>query len=482
MLTSSKDKIMKKKILTIIITIGIVLSSCESLVDDINDNPNRITTDEIAESELFLTGAMLANSVAQAGHLNRISGLWSGQLVGFTSLYANIFGYSISTAESVNAWNRVYTGVITNVRHMRSLTPDDNLMVGISKILEAHAIGTMASLCGDVPYSEINNEEIEDPAFDNQVSVFNDLIILLDAAIADLNGISGRNLSQDIYFNGDAGKWIEAAYTLKARYYLQLKDYSSAYTAAGNGISSAEGSMKYIPRGDSTITEGDKNLFWMILEGSRTGDIGTGDSYLMQLLDSVSVINRYNAKTDERARFGYYRVDQTGGRANLGIIEQFEPHNLVTYQENLLILAEACTRTVDFNTGLGHLNDLRAYLNTGDFLNANFEAMPFTYDPYDAADFAPGGMENADNIDADRALLREIIEERYVSGFGMFMPFNDSRRLRKSDADLMVPFPLNNAAATIYPERFPYSDDELNTNSQAPGEDPGIFVKTAVNQ
>lgn len=180
---------------------GVILGSCESLVDDINDNPNRITSDEIAEAALFLTGAMLANSVVQAGHLNRISGLWSGQLVGLTSLYSNIFGYSISTAESVNAWNRVYTGVITNVRHMQQLTPDDALLTGIGKVLEAHAIGTMASLCGDVPYSEINNEEIEDPAFDNQVSVFNDLIVLLDAAIADLNGITGRNLSQDIYFN-----------------------------------------------------------------------------------------------------------------------------------------------------------------------------------------------------------------------------------------------------------------------------------------
>ena len=482
MLKFSKDKTMQKKILTILITIGIVLGSCESLVDDINDNPNRITADEIMQAELFLTGAMLANSVAQAGHLNRISGLWSGQLTGFTSLYSNIFGYSISTAESVTTWSRVYIGVISNVRHIRNAAPGDNLLVGISKVIEAHAIGTMATLCGDVPYSEINQEEIEDPAFDNQISVFNDLIVLLDGAIADLSGTSGRTLSQDIHFNGDAGKWIEAANTLKARYYLQLKDYSSAYTAAGNGISSADGSMKYIPRGDPSISEGDKNLFWTILEGSRAGDIGTGNSYLMQLLDSVSVINRYNAKTDERARFGYYTIDESGGSANRGIIEQFEPHNLITYQENLLILAEAGTRTVDFNTGLGHLNELRDYLNTGGFLNANFENLPYSYDAYDAADFASGGIENTDNIDPDRALLREIIEERYVSGFGMFMPFNDARRLRKDDPDLMVPFPLNNAAATIFPERLPYSDDELNTNSRAPDEDPGIFVKTAVNQ
>ena len=53
------------------------------------------------------------------------------------------------------------------------------------------------------------------------------------------------------------------------------------------------------------------------------------------------------------------------------------------------------------------------------------------YEAYEAADFAPGGMENADNIDADRALLREIIEERYISGFGTFIPFNDARQVAK---------------------------------------------------
>ena len=470
------------KMFIVIMAIGVILGACEGLVDDINDNPNRITSEEVGEGELFLTGAMLANTVVQAGHFNRISGLWSGQLQGFTSLYANIFGYSISTAESDNSWNRVYTGVITNVRHLQSLAPEDGLLLGISKVLEAHAIGTMASLCGDIPYSEINNEEIEDPAFDSQVSVFNSLIVLLDAAIADLNGTSDRNLSQDIYFNGDAGKWIEAANTLKARYYLQLKDYTNAYGAASGGISAAEGSMKYIPRGEDDIIEGDKNLFWMILEGPRAGDIGTGDSYLMQLLDSVSVINRYNAKTDERARFGYYRIDESGGSANTGIVQQFEPQNLVTYHENLLILAESGARTVDFSTGLGHLNALRDYLNSGGFLNAGFENMPYAYEAYEAADFAPGGMENADNIDADRALLREIIEERYISGFGTYIPFNDARRLRKDDQDLIVPFPLNNASSTMHPERFPYSDDELNTNSRSPLEDPGIFVKTLVNQ
>ncbi len=61
------------------------------------------------------------------------------------------------------------------------------------------------------------------------------------------------------------------------------------------------------------------------------------------------------------------------------------------------------------------------------------------------------------------------------------MPFDDARRLRKSDSDVAVPFPLNVASASAHPERMPYSDDELNSNANAPTE-PGIFTKTEVNQ
>ncbi|MGB4971798.1 MAG: SusD/RagB family nutrient-binding outer membrane lipoprotein, partial [Cyclobacteriaceae bacterium] len=150
--------------------------------------------------------------------------------------------------------------------------------------------------------------------------------------------------------------------------------------------------------------------------------------------------------------------------------------------ENLLILAEAGTRTVDFATGLGHLNTLRAHLNAGAAFTKVAAADVTQYSAYVAADFDPLGMENLDSIVPTRALLREIIEERYVSLYGMFQPFNDARRVRKSDGDLTVPFPINSGTFTQFPERFPYAQDELNANSNAPSPEPGIFAVTGVNK
>mgnify|MGYP004004148961 FL=1 len=260
---NTKGIITMKKILIPFTAIALMVTGCE--VDkSINDNPNEITLADV-DAKLFLNGAQLANAIVQVSHLNRISGMFSGQLVGFTSLYSNIYGYSLSTIESNGEWNSAYSGVVTNARHIQKSAPDDKLLVGISKVLEANAVGTLAILMGDVPYSQINDDvEFEDPIFDGQKSVLSALSTLLDGAIADLSSATSRKESFDIYFSGDKDKWIAAAYTLKARYALASKDYAGALAAANNGISSSAGDMLYTPRGDAAISQGDKNLFFTI--------------------------------------------------------------------------------------------------------------------------------------------------------------------------------------------------------------------------
>ena len=467
---------MKNTFSLILIASVLMLPSCE-IPTDLNDNPNEITLQDV-DANLFLNGAQLANIMLQNSHLNRITGMFSGQLVGYTSLYSNIYGYALSTVESNDEWNGCYTGVLTNTRHIREAVPDDKLLVGIAKVIEAHAMGTLAILMGDVPYTEVVSD-VEDPKFDTQVSVINAMTSLLDDAITDLGSASSRSESYDIYYGGDKDNWLAAAYTLKARYALVQSKYSDALTAANMGISSSADDMNFIPRGDAATSEGDKNLFNAILSGSRTGDLGNNGSYLLELLNDTTSAYRGNAKTNETARHNYYKIDETSGEGNLGVIERFEPMPMVTYSENQLIKAEAAARTG--GDGLGHLNDYRAWLASGGRLNATFNSdTTIQYDAYVSADFASGGMENSDGVSAETALLREIIEERYVSGFGTYMPFNDHRRLRgDSETDLIVPFPLN-PGGTAHVERIPYAQDELTSNSNMT-EDPGLYAKTKVN-
>lgn len=469
---------------TVVLALLLFSFSCEKIVEGINENPNDILIQEV-ETKLFLTGGLLANIQIQLGHLNRISGMYSGQLIGFSSLYSNIYGFSLSTAESNDEWNDLYVGVMTNMRHIAN-NSESSLLIGIAKIVEGHALGTSASLYGDIPYSEAGDPEISDPKFDSQIEVYKSAIALLDDGITTLGGATSVSLSEDIYYDGNKDKWIAAANTIKARFYLHMKEYQNALTAAQSGISAATSDMKYIPRGATTTAEGDKNLFWTILEGSRAGDIGNSsdddESYLLQLLNINSEVSRDHAKTNESARYAYYKINSSGGKVNKGIIEQFEPQNMVTYFENLLIKAECAARLGSLADGLPHLNEVRAWLSSGGNLNNNFITLAFGYGAFEASDFDAGGIENPNSIAPKTAFLKEVIEERYVSGFGMHMPFNDARRLRKSDQEIAVPYVLVLGPNPPYPERMPYPTNELNSNSNGPAEDPGIFTKTAVNQ
>lgn len=467
-----------------LVAVSFLIISCE-IPADLNDNPNEITVSDV-DANLFLNGAQLANVIVQVSHLNRISGMFSGQLVGYASLYSNIYGYSLSTVESNDEWSSAYVGVVANTRHIQTSAPDDKLLVGITQVLEAHAMSTLAILTGDVPFSEVLSE-IDAPKFDDQKAVLDGCSVLLSSAITSLSEATSRSEAYDIYYGGDKDKWIAAAYTLKARLALIQKDYAAALSYAGTGISSSSGDMMYIPRGDAATPNGDKNLYWEILNGSRTGDLGNakdGDrSYLIDILDPAHANYRGNAKTNEQARYGYYSIDESSSSGNTGVVEQFEPQPMVTYTENQLIKAEASARTAGFASGLSALNAYRSWLAGGGRLNAaHNDVTKYKYDAYLEADFTNGGIENSDGLTKDQALLREIIEERYVSGFGTYMPFNDHRRLRGAGETNLIPsFPLNTSTATKHVERLPWAQDELTSNSTV-SEDPGLYTKTAVNR
>ncbi|MGA1582678.1 MAG: SusD/RagB family nutrient-binding outer membrane lipoprotein [Saprospiraceae bacterium] len=475
---------MKNRIILICSALTVLLfASCESLNEGINENPNDIVIENV-QDKLFLTGALLANVQVQCGRVNNAAGMYTGQLIGFASIFANQYGFNFTSANSDGTWRALYVGVLTNMRHVASTT-DNLLLKGIAQVVEAQSVSTAASIFGDIPYSQAADGMTADPVFDRQSDVFGAVLVLLDEAIATLEVAPAQNLPEDIYFDGDPAKWIQAAYTLKARIHLQMKNYGLAKEAALNGISSPDGDMRFVPRGPETNAEGDKNIFWVMLEGSRAGDIGNvgsdgTQSFMLQMLDPTNPSSRNHAKTNEAARYAYYQIDEAWN-GNDGIIDKYEPMNLVTFFENQLILAECDGRESGVEAGLPHLNEVRAWLNAGGQLNSNYIGLPYTYAPLEIADFESGGLENADGVNPRTAFLREVIEERYVSGFGMYMPFNDARRLRKNDQNIAVPFVLVDGPPPPFPERFPYSEAELNANSNAPT-DPGLFSKTEVNQ
>lgn len=467
---------MKK--LKYIVLSALIASSvgCESLVEGINDNPNEISSDNFEAGVLLLKGIELANVSNTMGHLNRIGGMWSGQTRGVTLLYKSIYEYNLSSEETSSVWQNAYQGVVKQARTMREHTKDSPKAAqysGIAKVLEAHSMGTLASLFGDIPYREIANDEILDPKFDTQREVFAQLQTLLDGAIADLGSATNSAVPEDLHFGGNILRWTKVAHTLKARMYMNTREYEKAYQSALLGVLATTDAMVFTP---PNIGNGSLNLNYKMIN-ERGGYWAFNGSYLETLLTS----RRNNAKTNEAARLAYYRFDGNSANNNKGIAAANRPMVMVGYEENLLILAESATRAGKLAEGLGYLNTLRAHYAAGRGFQKLNATDALQYDAYTLADFAAGGIENQDGIATNKALLREIVEERYVTGFTGLMPFDDLRRLSAKESDVAVRPPFNSPTASKYPQRFIVAQTELSANRNAPT-DPGIFVETEVNK
>ncbi|MBP5418196.1 MAG: SusD/RagB family nutrient-binding outer membrane lipoprotein [Bacteroidales bacterium] len=467
---------MKHSIIYIAIAGVIALSACEEVVDGLDKNPTAIEIDDI-EAGLYINTPEI-NLVSVVRGLNgRMAPLWTGQFVGVNQFPLAYYRYELT--ESTFGFGG-YQSVITQCKHIQSAAPDNALYQGLTRVLEAYLFGFYASAFGDVPATEVSTD-VAYPRFESQKSVFAYVQQLLDEAIAYFGKVTSPSYKQDYLFNGDVAGWTETAYTLKARFYTITKEYEKALQSAQKGISDPTRSLLFRPVDDSKT--GNKNNLYEYAQNKYFGteDAEGKQSFLFDVLDA-----RNNSKTDETARKAYYYIDpnneynKTNG--NHGIASALEPEPLVTYEENLLTLAETAARTVGFDEGLSYLNQLREYYDAGGAVNSYFASYAYNYDTYTSDDFAAGGLLNPDGLTPERALLREIILERYISGYTQFLPWDDARRLRGAgETDIAVDIPLNTPAATKHPERFYYPEEEILSNPNAPS-DPGLYEPTEVNR
>lgn len=464
------------------------LSACDSLVDNLNNDLNNPTD---ASAELMFTGVELANITVHEGYHSLMTSIWTGHYMGVDRQWADFQVYNPAATNFDGMWTNAYYGVLRNARLVLQKTEAQNIKVmsGMTKVLIAHTMGTMTALYGDIPFTQAARiEEFPNAKYDSQLDIYAELQKMLDEAIADLEtGVGIPKASTDIHFNGDPKKWIEVAYTLKARFYTDTRDYAAAAAAAQKGISTGANSL-IAPHG--TILNNNQNLIYSFLAVSRIGDAAAATAsgtvtHLARLIDPASTAYRGNAKTDETARFNFYYLRRGVNVPNrlepntvkrdtvVGFMSMDAPFPMVTYQENKLMRAELAIRNSNFADALKELNEYRDWLGKGGYLNTvTFSRFTKKYQAYEEADFASGGMENADgSLTKEEALLREILEERYVTFYCQTIAWNDERRTRNEKVGIKLT--PNNGSQL--PWRFIYAQNELNGNALAPKPDPGVF-------
>jgi len=478
---------------TMAVVAVMIVDGCTDLTNNLSTDPVNITNGNQVPIPQYISGAEMSLIGAFEGDVARIGGIWSSYFVGEDRQYAGLQTYTTSGQDYDNEWVTIYNGVVNNTKiiKQKARLVNNNYAVGIAQVMEAMVLGLAADLWGDVPFTEkAQYPLVSTPKFDPQLSVYASAQKLLDSAITNLSSSTGAIGPEDFFYKGDRVKWREAAHTVKARLFLHTRDYANAITEATAGISVPENNMM-APHGNAYGQT--FNLYYSFLTYDRPGYMTANTAYAPTLLDPSSPNYRGNAKTNENGRFNFYYAPgglNTGAKYDPNVLVDFDwgndpelngffgattPFPIVTFQENALILAESNAKLGKDAEALDALNTVRAFNASGALFGSSTGYLTdpvvggVRYDPYVLADFAPGGMVNTDNINSNTALLREILQERYLTLIGQLEGFND---LRRTNNFLKIPLPGGKAD---FPKRFLYSQIEVNTNPNVPSTNVGLF-------
>ena len=426
-----------------------MFTACESVVEDLNVNPNEFT--EVPAQLVFNHAALNVAAIAEAEPA-RIAGMWSDQFAGTDRQYIVQDRFEVSAAIFDEIWADLYQGGISQaqIAQEQATAEGQTLIANYARLLEGYYAAEAALMFGDVPYTQANDPEVADPAYDSQMDVLNTAISLIQASTTGAGANNTVGSGNNIF--STSASWAQFGNALLARYYLAQGNYSSALSAAqAANFDEVSDDVNII----HTTTNFAENLFFQFEAEQRTdylsfGVVGTEQSTLFSILSDTTSRSRGDDKTNDAARLAYFMTpDLTSELYRLnttdGAFAAATNFPVIGYPEVQLIIAEAAARTGDEDTAIEALNNARNYWDT--VTGAD------NYADLDGDDFD-------DNDSND--LLRTILIEKYASVFGLPTFYDIIRTDNFIGADM--------DERSTPAERFLYPSTEISSNSNFPGE------------
>lgn len=162
--------------------------------------------------------------------------------------------HTIDNNEMSRIWTTFYTNAIKNLTDGLAHTTEDPDKVNINSALRIYRVYIMSlitDIYGDAPYSEAGKGYLEskfNPRYDTQEEIYNDFFSELTEAVAAFD--SGKDqITGDVIFQGDLGKWKKLGNSLRLRYAMRISDvapekakeeFQNAVQAEGGIIETAD--------------------------------------------------------------------------------------------------------------------------------------------------------------------------------------------------------------------------------------------------
>ncbi len=447
-----------KKIRNYLLILSIALfSACELEKTNINPNsPTVVTVNTI----LPYAQARLASIMNVSPQV--MSGIFMQYYQGVDNHALPIQSYIINEAIYVEwDWSDYYNQPMNSLHKLIEKANEKNAPYysGIAKTLMALCLGNLTSTYGDIPYSEafMGSEKLN-PKFDAQKNIYEEIQNLLDQAISELNAEESALIPalDDIIYNGDLNLWKQAAYALKARYYMHQSKRSAevnfspaekALDAAQNAYTDMHNQMVY----QFGFTEAEQNPFF---EYCRLNYIKPNSFFTGLLADLSDPREKYLFKKS----FGNISLQNAFYTSANSVVP------LISHAEVKFIEAEAMLR-LNYN-----FNEIQLVLNEAIQSNMKFISNNIITDTeienYIAENAQLTGIESND--------LQVIMTQKYISLFSSIESWTDYRRTG-------IPALIPNAGGDSpqnpgghIPRRLAYPQNERLYNENFPSPAPTL--------
>ncbi|MCS3801951.1 SusD/RagB family nutrient-binding outer membrane lipoprotein [Niastella sp. OAS944] len=438
------------------------ITGCKKFID-VNNNPNDPLT---VQEALILSPVELNISSVIAGGAgdNGLAAILVNhfmQNVALNQPVPNHGTYWIFNVDFDAPWRNFYITTLNNLKAMNDkATSNGNYHYsGIAKILTAFCLGVATDYWGDIPYSQaLDGNNILQPAYDSQETIYKSIQQLLDEGITDINKNATIKPGDDDYFyGGDMNKWKRLAYTLKARYYMHLTKapgYTAqaqaelALTALQNGMIANSDDVKLeYPGGAGQQSPWYTNTLpvqTLVLSSACVDTlVMRNDPRLPYLIDTAKETGLYNGRPIGSVNIsGSLDIYSLVGPAYGGT---GSPLYVFNYSEALFLKAEAT------------------------LIKSGYAAAEPVYQSAIKSHMSKLGVDNSDVNDylASRGTLtaanalQRIMEEKKIANFLSIENFNDWRRTGYPQLT-RVP----NALSDI-PRRLLYPQVEITSNPQS---------------
>jgi hypothetical protein len=438
------------------------VGACDFIKSVDAKNPNAVPQATI--DQLFTAAQVNAFFVSE-DNSQRVASIWMQQTAGTDRQFSSYDVYQLNNEDLVDGeFGSVYVGGgLVDLRNAEKQAEDGNRKVyaGILKVYEAYLVGHAASLWGDIPYSEAVDPNNKTPHLDKQEDVYAALQTLLDGAITELKsgtGVGPGNV--DLVYGGEADKWVRAAYTLKARYYMhwvEAEGTVSTNAAAVKACGGADCVGKAITAAQNGITDPADD--WESVHSTASTESNAWAQFLSDRSGYVSAgyfgVNALATRGDPRLGIYYKKVDgaysgsqpgENNGKVSVPNIAPATRQQIATCAETQFIIAEAQYRKGA--TGLA-----QAALTAG---------VACENAKYGVTIPSAAGLTGT-------ALLQEIALQKYLAEFLSSEAYNDYKR-----NCLPVLTAANGVNPKSMPRRFYYGAGERknNPNVPEPGTDP----------